>query len=256
MAQRNKIYIASDFHLGIDADLSSVEREQKIIRWLDMIQQDAQQLILNGDVFDYWFEYRSVVPRGYYRFISKLSELAELGIQITFFRGNHDMWMFDYFKKELNAQIISDPLIYEWGGKKFMVGHGDGLGKGDWVYKMVKYIFRNQICQWLFSTMHPNLGLALMKFFSKQHRDKEDGTQFDKNEERLYAYCESYIKESEIDYFIFGHRHLPIKQTLSNKKSVYYNCGDWLHHYSYIEIDSSTVHFRFFENEENTIYSS
>lgn len=254
MSRSSKIYIASDFHLGIDANLSSKDRERKIIKWLDLIKLDAATLILNGDTFDYWFEYHSVIPKGFYRFISKLSELSEAGIDIVFFTGNHDMWLFDYFKKEVSATIYKEPQIFDWGGKKFFVGHGDGLGPGDHFYKFIKIIFSNRFCQWLYKRIHPNVGLFLMKFFSKQSRERQDLEPYNKDNERLYSFCEEQIKKEEIDYFIFGHRHLPIKQTLSNQKSVYYNSGDWLFHYSYIEIEDGQVTYRFFENENTEIY--
>jgi len=150
-----KIYFASDFHLGTNGQLSSIEREQKIVRWLDYIKSDAAHIYLLGDVFDFWFEYKQVIPKGYTRLLGKLAELTDAGIPITFFIGNHDMWMFNYFKEELGIPILRKPISIEISGKKFFIGHGDGLGPGDHSYKFIKKIFASPIAQWLFARIFP-----------------------------------------------------------------------------------------------------
>ena len=165
-----KTYFASDFHLGINARLSSLDRERQICRWLDLVSQDAEAIYLVGDVFDYWFEYKSVIPKGFSRILGKLAEVRDKNIPIYFFTGNHDMWMFRYFEDELGIPIYRQPIIREIHGKTFFIGHGDGLGPGDYGYKMIKKIFANKTCQWLFARLHPNFGLWLMNFFSgKSH---------------------------------------------------------------------------------------
>src|SRR6201994_4791565 len=166
MSTRNKIYFASDFHLGAPSYVSSREREARLVRWLDMIKADAAEVFLMGDVFDFWFEYKSVVPKGYIRFLGKLAELADAGVKLWFFRGNHDMWMFDYFERELGATIISNELKIERGGKKFFLHHGDGLGPGDGFYKILKRFFRSSFCQWLFARLHPNLAIGIANAWS------------------------------------------------------------------------------------------
>jgi len=170
MTVRNKIYFASDFHLGVGSYASSREREDALVRWLDAIKHDAAELFLMGDVFDFWFEYTTVVPKGYIRFLGKLAELTDLGIKLYLFKGNHDMWMFDYFEKELNATIISNEMVMERGGKKFFLHHGDGLGPGDAKYKVLKKFFRSRFCQWLFARIHPNLGVGIANYWSSNSR--------------------------------------------------------------------------------------
>jgi len=155
-----KVYFASDFHLGIDARLSSREREKQLVRWLEQIRKDAYSIYLVGDVFDFWFEYKTVVPKGYVRLLGKLAELRDEGIPIYFFTGNHDMWMFSYFEEELGIPIYREPIVREIMGKTFFIGHGDGLGPGDHGYKFIKRVFANPVCQWLFERLHPKIGRA------------------------------------------------------------------------------------------------
>ncbi len=170
MATGNKLYFASDFHLGAPSYASSREREDRLVRWMDTIKADAAEVFLMGDVFDFWFEYKTVVPKGYIRFLGKLAELADAGIKIYLFKGNHDMWMFDYFERELGATIITDELEIERNGKKFYLHHGDGLGPGDNMYKVLKKVFRSNFCQWLFARIHPNLGVGIANYWSSHSR--------------------------------------------------------------------------------------
>src|ERR1700709_2119098 len=170
MVTRDKLYFASDFHLGTGGYTESREREDRLVRWLDMIKADAAEVFLMGDVFDFWFEYKTVVPKGYIRFLGKLAELADAGIKITLFKGNHDMWMFDYFEKELGATIISNELEIERNGKEFFLHHGDGLGPGDGLYKILKKFFRSKLCQWLFARVHPNFGVGIANYWSQKSR--------------------------------------------------------------------------------------
>ena len=160
MATRNKLYFASDLHLGTGTYAQSREREARLVRWLDTIRTDAAEVFLVGDVFDFWFEYKTVVPKGYIRFLGKLAELTDAGTKLYLFKGNHDMWMFDYFERELGATIISDELEIERNGKKLYLHHGDGLGAGDDSYKILKKFFRSGFCQWLFARIIQTLGWA------------------------------------------------------------------------------------------------
>ena len=255
-----KTYFASDFHLGINARLSSLDRERQICRWLDMVSQDAEAIYLVGDVFDYWFEYKSVIPKGFSRILGKLAEVRDKNIPIYFFTGNHDMWMFRYFEDELGIPIYRQPIVREIQGKTFFIGHGDGLGPGDYGYKMIKKVFANKICQWLFARLHPNFGLWLMNFFSGKSRDAQDPSvekQFlGENNEWLVVYTNKKIETTPADYFIFGHRHLPIDWMLKNEKSRYINLGDWLFQNTYAVFDGTNIFLQTFENQDVTIYKN
>ncbi len=253
-----KTYFASDFHLGTDGRLPSRERERLIVKWLDTIAPDAEALYLVGDVFDYWFEYSKVVPKGYVRLLGKLAELRDAGLPIHYFTGNHDMWMFRYLEEEMGIPIHRKPLFCEIGGHKFLIAHGDGLGPGDHGYKFIKAVFSNPVCQWLFARLHPNTGIRLMRFFSgtsRRHTADESGF-LGPEKEYLIQYCEQVLQEQQVDFFIFGHRHLPIDFTLSNGHSRYINLGDWLEYNSYAVFDGQTLELKFFENENARAFGS
>ncbi len=252
-----KTYFVSDFHLGVDAKLTSRERERQIVNWLDMIKEDADSLYLVGDVFDYWFEYGKVIPKGYARLFGKLAELRDSGLPIYFFTGNHDMWMFRYFEEEFDIPIYRKPIVRKIQGKTFFIGHGDGLGPGDHGYKFIKKVFSNPVCQWLFERLHPNFGLWLMQFWSGRSREAtspDEGSFLGEDNEWLITFCNEKIQEVEVDYFIFGHRHLPIDHTLKNGHSRYINLGDWLFHNSYAVFDGENLDIQFFENEEGKVF--
>jgi UDP-2,3-diacylglucosamine hydrolase len=170
-----KIYFLSDFHLGVPDPASSLEREKRIVQFLDGIKNEAEQIFIVGDMFDFWFEYSTVVPKGYVRILGKLAEITDSGVPIHFFVGNHDMWMKDYFRTELNIPVYYEPQTFELHGKRFYIGHGDGLGPGDKGYKFLKKIFRNKVCQWLFGVMPPAIGMGLANFFSRQSRTFASG---------------------------------------------------------------------------------
>jgi len=229
-----KTYFASDFHLGVDATETSTEREKRIVRWLDEVSQDADAIYLLGDLFDYWFEYGEAVPKGFARLLGKLAELRDRGVPIYAFTGNHDMWMFGYFENELDIPVYKEPIEREIQGTKFLIGHGDGLGPGDHGYKFIKKVFASPVSQWLFARIHPNTGIKLMKYFSGQSRDMTAVPDFlGEDKEWLIQYCKEKLETTDIDYFVFGHRHLPIDHLLPNGKSRYINLGDWLVHYTF-----------------------
>lgn len=250
-----KIYFASDFHLGLDASLSSLEREKFIIQWLDSIRTDVKELYLVGDIFDYWFEYNEVIPKGFSRLIAKLREYRDSEIPIYFFTGNHDMWMFNYFEKELGIPIYREPITFHQNGKNFFIGHGDGLGPGDHGYKLIKKIFANPICQWLFARIHPNSGIKLMRYFSQRSRsqDRESKTFLGSDKEWLAIFANDYLKEEKIDYFIFGHRHLPIDHTLEDGKARYINLGDWISHFTYAVFDGDNLELKKFQHNSDDL---
>lgn len=253
-----KIYFLSDFHLGRKGLHTSKEREKILCNFLDEIKTDAEKIYLVGDLFDYWFEYKQVIPRQFTLFISKLQELRNLGILIEIFTGNHDMWMFGFFEDELDIPVHRDPIKVRLQGKRFFIAHGDGLGPGDYSYKIIKKVFRNKICQWLFARLHPNFALSVMKFFSDRSREinheKFKFKGFDK--EWLVQYCETHPDKSEIDYFIFGHRHLPIVYELNNNHSRYINLGDSLEYYSYAVLENESIDLKSFYHQDLEIHTN
>ena len=244
-----KIYFASDFHLGTPNKSASLARELKIIAWLESIRKDADKLYLVGDIFDFWFEYSTVVPKGYLRFISKLIELQNDGVEIEFFIGNHDMWMFDYFTEELGIPVHRAPIERTFNGKKFLIGHGDGLGPEDKKYKFLKRFFASKTCQWLFARLHPNLGIGIANKWSRSSRANTSGEDKYLGDEKewLNIYCEEQIRANDFDFLVFGHRHLPIDNTLSNQKSRYINLGDWLQYDSYGVFDGNNFELKYYE---------
>lgn len=245
MAIRDKIYFASDFHLGAHPRSTTRERESRIVRWLDAIKTDAAELYLMGDIFDFWFEYATVVPKGYIRFLGKLAELADLGIKITLFKGNHDMWMFGYLKHEIGVEIIDNELIIERNGKTFYMHHGDGLGPGDNKYKLLKRIFRSKACQWLFARLHPNLGIGIAQRWSAHSRAASgtDEVFLGEDNEWLIVYAKSILANRHYDYFVFGHRHLPLEVDLPNG-SRYVNLGEWINHNTYAVFDGERLELK------------
>ncbi|MDN3670183.1 UDP-2,3-diacylglucosamine diphosphatase [Echinicola jeungdonensis] len=237
-----KVFFASDFHLGAPNRKSSRKREDKIIRWLENIEEEAAAVFLVGDIFDFWFEYEKVVPKGFIRFIGKIAAMRDKGIPIFFFTGNHDLWMKDYFTKELGIPVYHHPIEVEINHKKMLIGHGDGLGPGDKNYKVLKKIFTNKLCQFLFKWIHPDIGISLAEKWSNSSRVTNENKQEDtfKGEgEWLWKYCQSVEEKIHFDYYIFGHRHLPLELPVG-KKSTYYNLGEWVNQFTYGEFDGNT----------------
>ena len=251
-----KIYFASDFHLGIDVKYTSKERELQLVRWFDQIKFDAEELYLVGDLFDFWFEYQHAVPKGYVRFLGKLAELRDAGVKVYIFTGNHDMWIFDYFEKHFDIPTYREPIMKEIKGKKFYIGHGDGLGPGDHSYKFLKKIFANKLCQWAFARLHPNFGIGLANFLSQSSRKaKNDDIVFTGEKEWLSIHANEVNAKAPHDFYVFGHRHLPIDYTLADGKARYINLGDWMNYNSFAVYDGQQLKIAFFENENGKIYS-
>ena len=224
-----KVYFASDFHLGVPNKVQSLLREKKLVQWLSDIEKDAQHIFLVGDVFDFWFEYKTVVPRGYTRLLGKLASLADAGIQIHYFTGNHDMWTFGYLEEELGLKVYRNPIEVCINKQQFYIGHGDGLGPGDNGYKFIKKVFASPISQWLFARLHPNFGIGLANFWSGKSRAANgpiDEIFLGEEKEWLIIYCKEVLEKKHYDYFIFGHRHLLLDVTLPSN-SRYINLGDW-----------------------------
>ena len=243
-----KIYFASDFHLCVPNAESSLKREKLIVNWFDSIKSDAHAIYLVGDIFDFWFEYKHAIPKGFIRFQGKLAELKDSGISIFFFTGNHDMWMFDYFTLELDIPVYRSPIEFRINNVEFLVGHGDGLGPGDNLYKVQKRFFNSKACQWLFARIHPNLGIGIANYWSKQSRisnnKREEKFRGDENE-FLLTYCKEQEKIIHHDYYVFGHRHLPLDLKVS-ETSRYINLGEWVHFNTYAEFDGQQVKLKTF----------
>lgn len=247
LPEGKKIYFASDFHLGIPNKKESLEREQRIVRWLEVILKDAAQIFLVGDLFDTWFEYKQVVPRGYLRFLGKLAELRDNGLHIEVFTGNHDLWMRDYFKTELDIEVHHGPITRSFNDKKFFIAHGDGLGPGDHGYKVLKTVLRSPVSQWLYRRIHPNTGVALASWISKKGPKHYDAEADFKGPEKEYLvqFCLDTLKKDHFDYFIFGHRHLALSYPLP-QNSLYVNLGDWLRYNSYAVFDGQDLKLEYF----------
>ena len=244
-----KIYFASDFHLGVPNYEKSMEREKRIVKWLDEIKLDASEIYLMGDLFDFWFEYKHTIPKGFVRLLGKIAEIVDSGIPVNFFTGNHDMWMFDYLPKELGVTIYREPITREYNGKKFYLGHGDGLGPGDKGYKFIKKIFANPFCQWLFERLHPNFAIQMANYWSNKSRlskGKEDEKFSGEENEWLVIYAKEVLQKEHFDYFIFGHRHLPLNIQLSPNSS-YINLGEWVNHNSYAVFDGLTLQLKYYK---------
>lgn len=250
-----KIYFLSDFHLGAPNHTASLEREMLIVRFLDEIKNNAAEIFLVGDMFDFWYEYRKVVPKGYTRLLGKLAELTDAGIPIHFFVGNHDMWMKDYFPEELNIPIYFEPKQFERNGKKFFIGHGDGLGPGDHGYKRLKKIFRNPACKWLFGVFPPFFGMGLANYLSRRSRAQTGATEevfLGEDKEWLILFCKNELKKEHFDYFVFGHRHLAIDFALS-QNSRYINLGDWINYFTYAVFDGEILELKSYNGKDNKI---
>lgn len=255
-----KIYFLSDFHLGAPDGASSLVREKLIVEFLEKIKTETAELFLVGDLFDFWYEYRKVVPKGFVRLLGKLAELTDAGIPVHFFVGNHDMWMKDYFQKELNIPVYFEPREFERNGKKILIGHGDGLGPGDHGYKRLKKIFRNPVCQWFFGILPPMIGMGIASFLSRRSR-AQTGTSEEiflgEEEEWLLIYCKEQLQSRKIDFFVFGHRHLAIDFRLKDQDgnciSRYINLGDWINSFTYAVMEGSEMRLQSYLNHEEKI---
>ncbi|WP_121666033.1 UDP-2,3-diacylglucosamine diphosphatase [Mesonia aquimarina] len=230
-----KIYFSSDNHLGAPTTIASKPREEKFVKWLDEVQKDAAAIFLLGDLFDFWFEYKHVVPKGFVRVLGKLAQIKDSGIPIYFFVGNHDLWMDDYFEKELNIPVYHKPQEFTFNNKKFLIGHGDGLGPGDKGYKRMKKVFTNPFSKWLYRWLHPDIGVPLAKHLSVKNKlisGDEDAKFLGEENEWLAQYAKRKLSQKHYDYFVFGHRHLPMEIEVG-RNSTYFNLGDWITQYTY-----------------------
>ncbi len=242
MSNSKKIFFLSDLHLGMHPVEKSREREKKVVQWLESIRHEAEEIYLLGDIFDYWFEYKRVVPRGFTRFLGKIAEITDSGIKVHFFTGNHDVWVFDYLPEEIGVEVHHHPIIREYGGKKFYIAHGDGLGPNQSGYKLLKWLFTNKTAQWLYARLHPNFATGLAHRWSKKSRyNKGVTTEFlGVEKEYLIVYARELLEKEHFDFFLFGHRHLPYEYDL-NEKSRFFYLGDWIQNFSYAVFDGTDL---------------
>ncbi|WP_422361552.1 UDP-2,3-diacylglucosamine diphosphatase [Reichenbachiella sp.] len=245
LEKNKKVYFASDFHLGIPNHEQSLLREKIIVAWLDKVSKDAQAIFLVGDIFDFWFEYRQVIPKGFVRLLGKLAELVDRGIEIIIFSGNHDLWLKNYLVEEIGVQVCHEPQSYQIDSHAFYIAHGDGLGPGDRKFKLFKSIFKNPICQWLFKWLHPDIGVALAKRWSNGSRlaQLDEPLTFHEEKEWLIIHSNQVERTNHHDYYVYGHRHIAGTHDLDNK-ATYVNLGEWVNGSNYGVYDGNELQLK------------
>jgi UDP-2,3-diacylglucosamine hydrolase len=245
LTETGKIYFASDFHLGLPAGSLPVEREKKVVKWLNSVAGDAKEIYLLGDIFDFWWEYKLVIPRGFTRFLGTVSEITDSGIPVHFFTGNHDMWVGNYFSDECGMTIHTSPITTQFDGKRFHLAHGEGLGTKSTGYKILLSIFRNRPLQVMYSALHPSIGIGIGHRWSLNSRLGKGITKefLGEEDEDLIRYARSVLENEKIDYFIFGHRHLAMKYNLMPETEIVF-LGDWIKNGSYAEWDGKDLSFK------------
>ncbi|HHJ11169.1 MAG TPA: UDP-2,3-diacylglucosamine diphosphatase [Bacteroidetes bacterium] len=244
-----KVYFFSDLHLGLPTDVPAVEREKLVVRWLDEISDTVAELFVVGDIFDYWFEYKYVIPKGFTRFLGKMAAFTDRGIPVHFFTGNHDVWMYDYFPEELGVTVHTKPFVYENAGKRFYIAHGDGLGPGDPGYKLLKGIFNNKVLQWMYKRLHPNFATWLAHRWSQADRGDEPSEFLGEEKEALFQHSKKILTNESIDYFIYGHRHLVLDHPLGNTARIIY-LGDWITLFSYAVFDGNDLKLKYYKPQD------
>ncbi len=247
MKETGKIFFASDFHLGLKTGKDPAEREKLVVRWLTTVAPEAREIYLVGDIFDFWWEYKLVVPRGFTRFLGTISSITDSGIPVHFFTGNHDMWVRDYLSAECGMIVHTSPFNCSIDGKKFHIAHGEGLGSKNTGYYILLWIFRNKPLRVLYSMLHPRIGIGIGQNWSQHSRFAKGITQDFMGEDRedLLRYSRSVMKKDNIDYFIFGHRHLPMTFNNGNNGRIIF-LGDWFSDGSYAEWDGSDLYLKSF----------
>jgi UDP-2,3-diacylglucosamine hydrolase len=249
LPEGKQAYFASDNHLGAPSLAESRPREIQFVAWLNSIKSDVGALFLLGDLFDFWFEYDTVIPKGFTRVLGKLAELSDAGVSIYFFTGNHDLWMNGYFEEELNIKVFHSPKEFLIGDKHFFIGHGDGLGPSDKGYKRFKKVVSNPFFKWCFRWLHPDIGMRIAQYLSVKNKliSGDEDVKFEgEDSEWLVQYCRRKLETTHRDVFIFGHRHMPLDISL-NDQSKYYNLGDWISYYTYGQFDGTTFSLNIFK---------
>jgi UDP-2,3-diacylglucosamine hydrolase len=234
------IYFLSDAHLGAPGPVSSLTREKKLVAFLDSIKTEASDIFFMGDLFDFWFEYKSVVPKGFTRILGKMSELSDLGIRLHFFTGNHDLWMFGYLEQETGITLYRHPTAMTLGGRQFFLAHGDEFDESDRSFRILRRIFTNRFLQWAFARLHPNFAFGIAGRWSRHSRLMHGPDPFLGEKEPIVKYTRKHLESDGYDYLIFGHRHCPVDFPL-NGHSRLIILGDWLTHFSYAVFDGNTL---------------
>lgn len=237
---KRKTYFVSDVHLGLQV-ADPDDRERRFVSFLRGLPEDTEALYLLGDIWDFWYEYRHVVPKGYVRVLSALVDLLDRGVKVFFFQGNHDVWTYSYFE-ELGMKRLEQPFVAEISGKRFCLGHGDGLGPVPLGYRFLRGVFHNRILQFLFSLLHPWIAFSLGNGWSRSNRLSHDSDyEFKGKEEPLYKFAEDYALENQVDYFVFGHYHADVRMTLSSG-AEFLVLKDWMKDSPFICFDGESVH--------------
>ena len=237
LALRQKTYFFSDAHLGLGSREDDRQREMRLVRFLSSVQRDAAQIFIVGDLFDYWFEYRSVVPKNYFRLFTKLSELTEQNIRLVFIAGNHDFWVKDYFSNELGMDVHRNPLDVTISGKRFLLHHGDGLLKDDLGYKILKKILRNRINIFLFSLLHPDLSGWIARWSSHTSRQYTSKRTYEGS--GMLEFATRMIKTEGFDFVVMGHNHVSSYHSIDG--GAYVNLGDWIDENTYAVFDGKNI---------------
>jgi len=241
-----KLFFVSDAHLGLPNYIESLKREKLLIKWLDEIKNDASEIFLLGDIFDFWYEWKRVVPRGFVRLLAKIAELTDSGIPVHLFTGNHDIWVFDYLPHETGVILHTTPFSLEVAGKKIHIAHGDALGPGDYVFKFLKKLFTNKLLQWFFSRFHPNFAIGLAYAWSRTNRWAHPIPQFlGDDKEWLVHYSKEVLRKYDFDFFVYGHRHVAIKKNITEKSTIILN-GDWLQQFTFSVFDGVDFELKYF----------
>jgi UDP-2,3-diacylglucosamine hydrolase len=238
-AAKGKVYFFSDAHLGLGERAEELRKEQYLVRFVESIRHDAEQVFIVGDLFDYWFEYKTVVPKGYFRLFTKLSDLTEQGVHVCFIAGNHDFWMKDYFHVEMGMDVRFKPLAAEIRGKRFLIHHGDGLLNGDTGYRILKRILRNRLSIFLFSLIHPDIAGAIAQWSSRTSRKYTSNRKYESD--GMTAFASQKLREG-FDFVIMGHNHVPSYHRIG--KGVYVNLGDWIRQNTYAVFDGKKLELK------------
>ena len=252
MEKRRLTYFLSDFHLGARYFDSPLDNERRVVAFLDSIKDSTKEIYLLGDILDYWYEYRYVVPRGFTRFFGKIAELSDLGVKIYWFIGNHDIWIFDYLPSELGVTVVDGPMVKDISGKRFFLDHGDAVGKRKLSFRILRSVFRNKVCQKLYAAIHPRWTIPFALGWSRGSRAKDSFPQYlGEGKECLEEFAKHYDDGRHIDFFVFGHRHIMLDKRLDNGSQLVI-LGDWIHFCSYAVFDGENLALKTFNNEQIT----
>ncbi len=245
------IYFISDIHLGLPDFKGSLPREKKLVQWLDNIKTTATDIYFLGDIFEFWYEWKSVIPKHFSRFFGKLAELSDLNIKLHYFTGNHDIWAFEYFEQEFGMKIYREPQQIKINNKSIYMAHGDGLGPGDKLYKKLKKIFTSKFLQWFFSNFfHPNFAFKIAKKISYQRDACNKNPIFKGEQEWLIQHAIEVQKDEHFDFYIFGHRHIDIEYYI-NEQSKVIMLGDWIKKFTYAVFDGNDIKVKKFNSTNN-----